>query len=154
MDIPTKTGKVVLLDFTAALKAAMKRNGVAVRHPREGGLAHAYWVSQLKTALEAKEWKTATEHPLGGGMAVDLAAVRGKTRVAVEVETGTRGFENIQRLLPQNFDWILSFSVSEEVEARTRRDLKASGIHLNHLIFAKPNDFESKVAFLSRHPSG
>ena len=154
VDIPTRTGKVVLLDFTAALKAAMKRNGVAVRHPREGGLAHAYWVSQLKTALEAKEWKTATEQPLGGGMAVDLAAVRSKTRVAVEVETGTRGFENIQRLLPHNYDWILSFSVSEEVEARTRRDLKASGVHLNHLIFAKPNDFESKVAFLSRHPSG
>ncbi len=87
-------------------------------------------------------------------MAVDLGATQGKIRIAVEVETGERGFENIQRLLPHNYDWILSFSVNEAVEARTRRDLKASGVHLNHLIFAKPNDFESKVAFLSRHPSG
>jgi hypothetical protein len=150
VDIPTKTGKVVLLDFTAGMKESLRRNGVAVRHPREGGLIHAYWVNQLKVALEAKGWKTALEQPLKGGMAVDLAATQAATRLAVEVETGTRGYENIERLLPHGYDWILSFSVNEEVEARTKRDLKASGVHLNHLVFTKPNDFERKLAFLSR----
>ena len=36
VEITTKTGKVVLLDFTAAMKEAMKRNQVPVRHPRKG----------------------------------------------------------------------------------------------------------------------
>jgi hypothetical protein len=150
VEIPTKTGKVVLMDFTGEMKEAMKRNNIPQRHPREGGLAHAYWVNQLQAALDAKDWQTATEQPLGNGMAVDLVGTKDSVRVAVEVETGTRGYENIHRLLPHGYDWILSFSVSDEVEVRTRRDLKQSGVHMNHLIFVKPNDYENKIAFLSK----
>ena len=36
VEITTKTGKVVLLDFTAAMKEAMKRNQVPVRHLGRG----------------------------------------------------------------------------------------------------------------------
>lgn len=153
VDVPTRTGKVVLLDFTAAMKAALRRNAVPQRNPREGGLVHAYWVDQLRRFLEAGHWETETEKSLGGGMAVDLAATRGPRRIAVEVETRTRGFENIQRLLPHGYDWILTFSVNDGVEARTKRDLRASDLHLNHLIFAQPVDFEAKIAFLNKRAS-
>jgi hypothetical protein len=154
VEVPTKTGKVVLMDFTAPMKEALKRNGIPQRHPREGGLVHAYWVNQLKETLGANNWQTATEQPLGNGMAVDLTATKGSIRVAIEVETGTRGFENIHRLLPHGYDWILSFSVNDEVEARTKRDLKQSATHVNHLIFAKPNNYEEKINFLNKGPSG
>jgi hypothetical protein len=151
VEVPTKTGKVMLMDFTGEMKEAMKRNHIPQRNPREGGLVHAYWVNQLKAALEAQNWQTATEQPLGNGMAVDLCATKGSVRVAVEVETNTRGYENIRRLLPHGYDWVLTFSVTDEVEARTKRDLKQSTIHVNHLVFAKPNDYENKIRFLSTH---
>lgn len=152
VDVSTKTGKVVLLDFTAAMKDAMRRNHVAVRNPREGGLVHAFWVDQLRKALETHGWKVQCERSLGGGQAVDLDASRKGCHAAVEVETGTRGFGNIRRLLEHGYDWILSFSTSEDVEARTRRDLRKSDISANHILFAKPSDYERKIGVMKKAP--
>jgi hypothetical protein len=70
--------------------------------------------------------------------------------VAVEVETGDRGCENIMKLLPVTYEWILSFSVTEAVKSRTREDIRRQDIHSNHVLFATPADYENKVDFLSR----
>jgi hypothetical protein len=68
------------------------------------------------------------------------------------VETGARGFGNIKRLLEHDYDWILSFSVTEDVEARTRRELRSSDVTVNHVLFAKPADYERKIGVLDKDP--
>ena len=150
VDVPTGTGKVVLLDFTKAMKEAMKRNNVWNRNPREGGLIHAFWVSELSKTFDAEGWKVKREKPLGGGEAVDLDAVRNGKRVAIEVETGMRGLENIRKLIQHGYEWILSFGVTDSAQEKTKRDLTGSDVNANNILFAKPGDYHSKVIFLTR----
>jgi hypothetical protein len=145
VDVPTKTGKVVLLDFTDEMKEVLKRNGVPLRNARHGGLIHAYWVDQLRKTLNTAGWKTTTEAPIGAGMAIDLLAEKNGQKLAVEIETGRRGTDNIAKLITKGIDWILSFSINDQVEETTKRALKRHNIHLNNLIFAKPNNYEGKI---------
>lgn len=150
VEIPTRTGKVVLLDFTPEMEAAMKRQDVPIRSRREGGLMHQYWIHQLESELVNEGWQVTVEHPLGEGRSVDLHATQGPTSVAIEVETGIRGLANIERLLERPYDWIVSFGTSEEVDRRTRRDLASSRISVNHVLFATPTNYPRILPVLKR----
>ena len=150
VDVPTGTGKVVLLDFTSAMEAAMRRNNVWDRNPREGGIIHTFWVSELSKAFSSEGWRVKREKPLGSGEAVDLDGVKNGTRVAIEVETGARGLANIQRLVQHGYDWILTFGVNDGTLEKTKRDLVGSNVNANNILFAKPADYRTKIAFLSR----
>jgi len=98
-------------------------------------VTHAYWTSELKHAFELRGWTVQTEKPIGGGKTVDLHAEYNGYTVAVEVETGDRGCENITKLLPVKYEWILSFGVTETVKSRTREDIRRQDIHSNHVLF-------------------
>jgi hypothetical protein len=150
VDVPTKTGKVVLLEITPDIKVRLKEKGVQFPSFREGGVTHAYWTRELGKAFELRGWIVKAEKPIGGGKSVDLHAEHNGFAVAVEVETGDRGCENIMKLLPVTYEWILSFSVTEAVKSRTREDIRRQDIHSNHVLFATPADYENKVDFLSR----
>ena len=52
--IPTRTGKVVLLDFTPKMRDAMKRNGIEVTKRKEGGLVHNYWKKRNSKAARKR----------------------------------------------------------------------------------------------------
>jgi hypothetical protein len=138
VDIPTRTGKVVLLDLTPAMREAMKRNGIDVPKRKEGGLVHNYWKNEIRKQLEKEDWTVELEKPMGNNQAIDIYAEKDGKRIAVEVETGTRGAENIQKLLPLNLDRIISFSTPDEVKNKTLRDLSARKISCNTLTFALP----------------
>ena len=149
VDIATKTGKVVVLELTPDMRAACKRNGVAFPSFREGGAVHSYWKRELKAVLERNGWTVEEEKGIGAGQAVDLHAEKGVTRVAVEVETGDRGKDNVMKLLPYGYEWIVTFSVSDHVRDKTVRDIRLTGIHCNNLIYASPVNYEDRVRMLS-----
>jgi hypothetical protein len=150
VDVSTKNGKVVLLDFTSAMKEALRRNKVDLPGQRTGGLLHTYWKVMLAKTLKDSRWDVAEEKPIGAGRAVDLDARQGPCAVAVEVETGDRGLENITKLLECKYDWILTFSVDKDVELRTKRAMERAGLSVNNVLFASAVDYEEKVAFLTR----
>jgi hypothetical protein len=102
-------------------------------------------MDQLQKTLNTAGWKTTVEAPIGAGMAIDLLAEKKGKKVAVEIETGRRGTDNIEKLLTKGIDWILTFSINDQVEETTKRGLKRHNIHLNNLIFAKPNNYEGKI---------
>ncbi len=146
VDVTTRTGKVVLLDFTDAMKAAMKRNGKKLPGQRHGGLVHAYWKEKLKGVFEARGWSVTVEKPIGKGQAIDLHATKNGTCVAIEVETGDRGIMNLQKLIPRNDDWILMFCSKEEVKHTTREAIETARIQTNNILLATPADYEAKIA--------
>ena len=154
VEIPTKTGKTVLLDLTSDVKEALRQKGIEVPTQRDGGLVHSYWKEELRSTLTEHGWAVTLESPLGNGEAVDLAAVKNDCRVALEVETGTRGCENIIRLLNHRYDWIVTFSVDCETEERTKRALMNNRVSVNHLLFALPTDYDQKIDLLNRHAPG
>ena len=139
VDVPTKTGKVVLLDFTPALRDSMKRNGVEVTKRKEGGIVHNYWKNEIRKQLVKNGWTVELEKPFSNNQAIDIYAEKDGSRIAVEVETGTRGVENIKKLLPLNLDRIISFSISESVKSKTLRDLATHKISSDNLYFADPS---------------
>ena len=150
VSIGTKTGKVVLLEPTSKVRDVLKDAGIRVTSPRAGGLTHAYWKSALGKAFSDRAWAVAEEKAIGGGQTVDLTAERAGEKVAVEVEIGTRGCENILRLLKHRFDWILSFSADAAIEDRTKRDMASHHVSVNHVLFASPADYEEKIRFLTK----
>jgi len=150
VDVATRTGKVVLLEFTSAMAEALKRGGKLIPARREGGATHAYWKRELERCLTENGWSVTTEKSIGNGQAVDLHALKNGTRLAVEIETGRRGVENIEKLLGRDDNWILSFGVDTGVKSRTLRALKRRGIHDNRIIFATPADFSRKIRSLGR----
>lgn len=145
VDIPTKTGKVVLLEFTPIMKKYLEEQGFEFPGIREGGLLHMYWKHEIQRILEQSGWTVEMEKPIGNGQTVDLEARKGEMVVAVEVETGARGFENIRKLLALPWAWIVSFSTDESVKSKTQSDLHKSDIHANHIRFATPGDVDQQI---------
>lgn len=141
VDIPTRTGKVVLLDFTPDMRDAMKRNNVEVAKRKEGGLIHNYWKNEIRRKLDREGWTVELEKPIGNNQCIDLHAEKEGKRMAVEIETGSRGADNIQKLLELGFDQIISFSTAESVKHKTLRDLKSRNISVDNLRFiSDPNN--------------
>jgi hypothetical protein len=138
IDIPTRTGKVVLLDLTPSMREAMKRNGIDVPKRKEGGIVHNYWKNEIRKQLEKDGWSVELEKPIGNNQAIDLYAEKDGKRIAVEVETGTRGAENIKKLIPLNLDRIISFSTTDAVKSKTLRDLKTLSIGAHNVSFSGP----------------
>ena len=146
VDVTTRTGKVVLLDFTDAMKDVLKRQGKPIASQRHGGPVHAYWKEKLRETFEARGWSVIVEKPIGNGQAVDLHATKNNTTVAIEVETGDRGIENMRKMLPRNDDWIVVFCASDDVKSKTKQALEAARIPANNVLLVTPADYERKVA--------
>lgn len=142
VDVPTKTGKVVLLDFTPAMRESMKRNGIDVTKRKEGGIVHNYWKNEIRKQLEYDGWDVELEKPIGNNMAIDLYAEKDGKRIAVEIETGIRGADNIEKLIPLKLDCIISFSTKNESKLKTLRELNARVIHLNFLHVLDPSSWD------------
>jgi hypothetical protein len=149
VSVATKTGKVVLLETTSTAKGVLKSAGFCSASPREGGLVHAFWKETIGAAFRERSWAITEEKAIGKGQAVDIEALRNEVSVAVEVEVGARGCDNILRLLKHGFDWIVSFSADEAIQSRTKRDMASRHVSVNNVLFAGPGDYEEKIRFLS-----
>ncbi len=147
VDIPTRTGKVVLLDFTPDMREAMKRNNVEVTKKKEGGLVHNYWKNEIRKQLEKDGWSVELEKPIGNNMAIDIYAEKNGKRIAVEVETGTRGADNIEKLIPLNLDRIISVSTTSESKLKTLRDLSNRSINMDSLEVLDPSSMDRVMKF-------
>lgn len=152
VDIPTRTGKVVLLEFSPDLRAKLGREALGLDSQRSGGIVHAYWKATIKKVLAMAGWVVQEEKPIGSGRAVDLEATNDGQRIAVEVETGDRGFENISKLIEIPYDWIVSFSLDKDVESRTKRAMQRANLHANHILFVTPVDYEAALSPLLSWP--
>jgi len=87
IDIPTRGGRVVLLEPTPQGIALLKDLGVEVPSgPRMGGLEHEYWRHKVAERLRNDGYDVRMEESVNGY--ADLTASRERTRVAVEIETG------------------------------------------------------------------
>jgi len=87
VDIPTRAGRVVLLEPTTKGIEILRNLGVEVpAGPRMGGLEHEYWRHKVAERLRNDGYDVRMEEPVNGY--ADLMAIRETVRVAVEIETG------------------------------------------------------------------
>jgi hypothetical protein len=107
--ISTKTGRLSMVSPTEKGLAVLQEWGIKPEMPnRIGGPEHVLWKSRLAEYFRGKGYTVTEEKPIGGGKTVDLVAVNGKERIAIEIETGkSDAFHNLTKDLEKDFDRVI-----------------------------------------------
>jgi hypothetical protein len=140
--VTIKQGQTVLLGPSPEMKASLQRVSGMTFNPRDGGLTHQYWKMKLRRALEGHGWSVEEEKRLPDGHVVDLHAERGNLALAVEVEAGTRGLQNIQKVINAGYEIVLSFSSEGFRKAELLEQLSKEDIPMHQVFMATPVDWE------------
>jgi hypothetical protein len=118
VEIPTRSGRVVLLELTEEGKRTLRRHGLDVPdRSRWGGLEHEYWKAKVAQHLEHLGWTVNVEEPVNGY--TDLIAQRENQRIAVEIETGKSDWKsNVAKNVKRGILPILIISTNEEAHRK------------------------------------
>ena len=104
---------------------------------RRGSLEHQYWYHQSKIHYEKKGYGVLEELPLGNGKTVDLVAIKGKEKIAIEVETGKSDVVgNIRKCLAGSFTKIVVLATSTKARARIHHLLNRNDIRANEIVMS------------------
>ena len=143
--VSIRCGKLVLLEPTPEMKKSLERQGVQQVPNREGGIVHQYWKRKLRDLLRKNGWKADEERAIGNGRHVDVHAEKNGYKIAVEVETGSRGIENIRKDLTAGYSKVVSFSIDGQVQSVTGKAILKGDIPVNRVVMVMPNDYEKEI---------
>jgi len=128
VDINTGKGRIRLYEITPLGKQFLQETGNSViNSPRNGGLEHQYWVSNVKSRFEAEGYQVQEEFPINPGKAIDLVATHNSLQIAIEIETGKSNVGmNISKCLEADYDLVLVVATKREVKQDLLRKYFAS----------------------------
>lgn len=153
VNIPTRSGKVVLLDLTDAGKQALREMGYSIpSRSRWGSLEHEYWKRKAADACRAAGFEVEVEAAKNGF--TDLVAKReGKNPIAIEIETGKSDWRaNLRKNLKSGFHHIVILATNDSAYhaiAREAADVSVQG----NLVVGKAQDFAAGQGFFEWKPS-
>jgi hypothetical protein len=87
VDVPTPTARLKLLELTAAGDRYSRQHKLSTGPRLRNGAEHKYWKQKVAEHFGSKGYTVAIEKPVVNGKRVDVEAVRGDERLAIEVET-------------------------------------------------------------------
>ncbi|MDH3976611.1 MAG: DUF87 domain-containing protein [Deltaproteobacteria bacterium] len=124
--IPTKTGKLLLLELTVYGRKSTEGWFPKTSHHRIGGVEHEYWRMKAANYYKEQGYKIYYEYPLEGGKTVDLVAEKDGQKTAIEIETGkSNAEENIKKCIDsKQFEKVVCVATNEKVEKQVRMSLK------------------------------
>ena len=131
------------------MKKSLERHGVLRVSNREGGIVHQYWKRKLRDCLRDNGWKAEEEQAVGNGRYVDIHAEKNGYKLAVEVETGSRGAENIQKALTAGYRKVMSFAIDGQVQSVTGKAILKADVPVNRVVLIVPNDYEKEIERLT-----
>lgn len=127
VDIPTPSGRIVLLQLTHNGRKFLVERGHAV-HERQGwgGLEHEYWKHKVFSHPDQLGLEPKMEVPVNGF--TDIIATTAGQEMAIEVETGKSDWKrNIEKNLKRGFARILLLSTNEDAERQLLKGLALYG---------------------------
>jgi hypothetical protein len=132
VDIPTKTGRVVLIEPSEKGDSLLKELGYkSKRNNRHGSLIHEYWRYKIGKYYEKKGFNVSYEKSLNG-KTVDIFIKNGTKKIALEIETcKSNPLANIEKCLKYGYDSVISIPTSKDCEEKIRNQLKAKGLDKN-----------------------
>ncbi|MFC1551922.1 hypothetical protein ACFL6P_05080 [Candidatus Latescibacterota bacterium] len=132
-EIPTKSGRVVILKFTKyALVTFDKIRSETEHETRTGGVTHEYWKNKYAEKYRDKGYNVTLEEPVGGGKTVDLTAKKDNKKIALEIETGRSDIlANVKKCLENDFDKIVIVATTEQAEKKVQQILKEASLYQN-----------------------
>jgi len=121
--IPTRSGRVMLLELTDDGRDLLKEKGIATESPglpaHSGGLEHEYWRACLARMYGGQGYNVTMEVPANGY--ADLVLEKDGRRIAVEVETGKSNWrDNMARDLSGKFNQVIVVCTNEGAYAAIR----------------------------------
>lgn len=121
VEIPTQSGRVVLLELTNPGKRSLRDAGYEVPDgSRWGSLEHEYWKHTIAEGLKRSGHEVLLEAPVNGY--TDIIAKQGDRMIAIEIETGKSDWHaNIQKNIKKEFSNII-LAVTNEEALKTIQD--------------------------------
>ena len=147
--VTIRCGKLVLLEPTPEMRTLLEHHGVEQPSSREGGIVHQYWKRKLRDLLRDKGWMAEEEKAIGNGCHVDVHAENNGHTLAVEVETGSRGTENIEKALKAGYSTVMSFAIDSSVQSLTGRAILKEDVPVDRVVLTIPNDVEKEIERLT-----
>ncbi len=123
--VATPAGAVTLLRPTREGTWFLKDLGAEVKPlPHNGGLAHEFHKELVARHFARLGCEVVKEYGIGNGKAVDVVAVKGGRRIAVEVETGTSDIAgNVRKCVGHGFDRVIVAATSAAARMRILQSL-------------------------------
>ncbi|MBI5090939.1 MAG: ATP-binding protein [Candidatus Hydrogenedentes bacterium] len=137
VDIPTRSGRVVLLQLTEQGKRTLREFGhEAPDRSRWGGLEHEYWKDKVSQAFTGWGWEVRVEEPVNGY--TDLIARKDERQVAVEIETGKSDWRaNVVKNVKKGFPSVLLVATNDpaygEIAAAAAQEFQNAGVKVMHV---------------------
>jgi len=115
INVPTRTGKVVLLQLTNTGIRLLKQKGYQVKQSKKReSLIHEYWKQKAAAYFNAKGYTVSVEEPVNGF--TDLVIEKYGRRFAVEIETGkSNWYGNMNKNLAHGFNRIILISTNDKI---------------------------------------
>ncbi len=113
VEIPTHSGRVVLLELTEEGRRTLRRHDHEVPdRSRWGGLEHEYWKAKVAEHFQRLGWTVNVEEPVNGF--TDIIARREDRIVACEIETGRSDWRaNIVKNVKKGYTPIVLITTNE-----------------------------------------
>lgn len=123
VDIPTKSGKTVLVELTEKGKESLREKNHEVLHrSRWGGLEHEYWKNSVAERFRSDGWEVTIE--ANGGDYTDLVVENSLRKCAIEIETGKSDWKaNIEKNIKKGFHEILILATRPDLIPRIENDV-------------------------------
>ena len=127
--VPTRTGKVVLLQLATLAKRLLNELGVELHHTsRSESLIHRYWKHKASEHFTSLGYKVSVEKPVNGY--TDLVLEKNGERVAVEIETGKSDWrKNVQKNLEHGFQSIIIITTNDKTYRKLKESLQMERLH-------------------------
>ena len=124
VNIPTYSGKVVLIELTSQGIASLKQVGINTKNNnRWGGLEHEYWKHKIAEHYKKAGYKIKLEEPVNGF--TDIIAEKNGKKTAIEIETGKSDWKkNIKKNTKKGFDKIMIFATNNEAFQTIKRSIE------------------------------
>jgi len=107
---------------------ARRKLGLDIGHSQRGSLAHEYWKHVYAEKLTKEGYDVTLEAPRKGGR-VDVLACKGKTQIAVEIETGkSDAVTNVRQDLLTGFTKVLVVATDRRALVKIERQLGKAGL--------------------------
>ncbi len=134
IDIPTRSGKTVLLELTDEGKRALHALGYDVSEKfRQGSLEHEYWKHKVAEKLKSDGWTVALEEPVNGY--ADILAEKDGQKIAVEIETGKSDWRaNVEKNRQNGITTVIIVATNgeafEKISIGVKKTIQKINIHV------------------------
>jgi len=128
----TRTGKVVLLQFTGSGRRLLRNTGLQVKQSlRHESLVHGFWKQRAAKHYESLGYNVSEEEPVNGY--TDLVIEKNGDRFAIEIETGKSNWlTNVRKNIKHGFKNIIIVTTNEKIYNRLikLKDMGQSGLNI------------------------